>query len=241
MARLGRPRPLCAALPFSLRLSAVVPSRTLLRFRVWRLFSGTCGKGRRVLGRRHNGTKPACHRVVALPIHNLDKLFYPCSVAVVGATNQDNEPGTFVMHNLLQGGFDGRLIERYCRQLQQRKRSDDMSLLLLDDHDLPKSRSPRLFVSIVHFYTGLLKSLDESCLTIRYRNVCARFLLMPEVMDLSVTTRERGRRDGHRVLPGHAGAGLGDPLLVVSDGRRGSSKRWRPASRAPSANSLLWL
>lgn len=33
--------------------------------------------------------------------------------------------------------------------------------------------------------------------------------------------------------------GLGDPLLVVSDGVPGSSKRWRPVSRAPSA-SAVW-
>jgi acetyltransferase len=45
-----------------------------------------------------------------LPIHNLDKLFYPGSVAVVGATNQGNEPGNFVMHNLLQGGFEGPIM-----------------------------------------------------------------------------------------------------------------------------------
>ena len=45
-----------------------------------------------------------------MPIHNLDKLFYPHSVAVVGATNQDNEPGNFVMHNLLQGGFEGPIM-----------------------------------------------------------------------------------------------------------------------------------
>src|SRR5512144_1735830 len=91
------------------------PSRTLLRFRVW-FFSGTCGKGRRVLGPVVVGgvdttaTKPAWGRVVALSIHNLYKLFYPHSVAVVGATNQDNEPGNFVMHNLLQGGFEGPIM-----------------------------------------------------------------------------------------------------------------------------------
>ena len=45
-----------------------------------------------------------------MPVHHLDKLFYPCSVAVVGATNQDNEPGNFVMHNLLQGGFKGPIM-----------------------------------------------------------------------------------------------------------------------------------
>ena len=45
-----------------------------------------------------------------MPIHHLDKLFYPGSVAVVGATNQDNEPGNVVMHNLLQGGFEGPIM-----------------------------------------------------------------------------------------------------------------------------------
>ena len=45
-----------------------------------------------------------------MPIHHLDKLFYPCSVAVVGATNQDNEAGNLVMHNLLQGGFKGPIM-----------------------------------------------------------------------------------------------------------------------------------
>ena len=92
----------------------MVPSRTLLRFRVWRLFSGTGGKGRRVLGPLvgvgTTATKPAYQRAVALPIHNLDKLFYPGSVAVVGATNQDNEPGNVVMHNLLDRGFEGPIM-----------------------------------------------------------------------------------------------------------------------------------
>ena len=45
-----------------------------------------------------------------MPIHNLDKLFYPSSVAVVGATNQDSEPGNLVMHNLLEGGFQGPIL-----------------------------------------------------------------------------------------------------------------------------------
>ena len=45
-----------------------------------------------------------------MPIHHLDKLFYPCSVAVVGATNQNNEAGNLVMHNLLQGGFKGPIM-----------------------------------------------------------------------------------------------------------------------------------
>ena len=45
-----------------------------------------------------------------MPIHHLDKLFYPRSVAVVGATNQDDEAGNLVMRNLLQGGFKGPIM-----------------------------------------------------------------------------------------------------------------------------------
>jgi acetyltransferase len=45
-----------------------------------------------------------------MPIRNLDKLFYPRSVAVVGASNRDGAPGHAVMHNLLHGGFEGPIM-----------------------------------------------------------------------------------------------------------------------------------
>lgn len=45
-----------------------------------------------------------------MPILNLDKMFYPHSVAVVGATNRDGAPGHVVMHNLLHGGFEGPIM-----------------------------------------------------------------------------------------------------------------------------------
>lgn len=45
-----------------------------------------------------------------MPILNLDKLFYPRSVAVIGASNRDGVPGHVAMHNLLQGGFEGPIL-----------------------------------------------------------------------------------------------------------------------------------
>ncbi len=45
-----------------------------------------------------------------MPIQNLDKLFYPSSVAVIGATNKKGELGNIVMHNLLYGGFEGPIM-----------------------------------------------------------------------------------------------------------------------------------
>jgi acetyltransferase len=45
-----------------------------------------------------------------MPILNLDKMFYPRSIAVVGASNRDGVVGHVAMHNLLQGGFEGPIL-----------------------------------------------------------------------------------------------------------------------------------
>jgi acetyltransferase len=45
-----------------------------------------------------------------MSIRNLQKLFHPSSVAVVGASNREGVPGSIVMHNLLQGGFEGPIM-----------------------------------------------------------------------------------------------------------------------------------
>jgi acetyltransferase len=45
-----------------------------------------------------------------MPILNLDKLFYPRSVAVIGASNREGVPGQVVMQNLLHGGFEGPIM-----------------------------------------------------------------------------------------------------------------------------------
>lgn len=42
-----------------------------------------------------------------MSIRNLSKLFAPASIAVVGATNRAGAVGNIVMHNILQGGFEG--------------------------------------------------------------------------------------------------------------------------------------
>jgi acetyltransferase len=45
-----------------------------------------------------------------MAIRNLDKLFYPRSVAVIGASSREGLPGHRVMKNLLHGGFDGPIM-----------------------------------------------------------------------------------------------------------------------------------
>ncbi|MEQ8194048.1 MAG: CoA-binding protein, partial [Rhodospirillales bacterium] len=45
-----------------------------------------------------------------MTIRNLDKLFKPRSVAVIGASNRQRSVGATVMHNLLNGGFEGPVM-----------------------------------------------------------------------------------------------------------------------------------
>ena len=45
-----------------------------------------------------------------MSIQHLDSLFRPQSVAVIGASNTPHSVGQVVMHNLLQGGFDGPVM-----------------------------------------------------------------------------------------------------------------------------------
>ena len=45
-----------------------------------------------------------------MPIRHLNKLFYPRSVAVIGASNRDGDAGCIAMHNLLNGGFEGPIM-----------------------------------------------------------------------------------------------------------------------------------
>jgi acetyltransferase len=45
-----------------------------------------------------------------MPIRNLNKLFYPRSIAVIGATSREDDAVDLVMHNLLQGGFEGPIM-----------------------------------------------------------------------------------------------------------------------------------
>jgi acetyltransferase len=45
-----------------------------------------------------------------MPNRHLDKLFYPRSLAVIGATPEPADAGGRVMHNLLNGGFEGPIM-----------------------------------------------------------------------------------------------------------------------------------
>ncbi|MEQ9065551.1 MAG: CoA-binding protein, partial [Gimesia chilikensis] len=42
-----------------------------------------------------------------MPIRNLDKIFHPRSVTVIGASQRPLSVGHTVFHNLLAGGFEG--------------------------------------------------------------------------------------------------------------------------------------
>ena len=45
-----------------------------------------------------------------MSIRNLEYMFHPHSVAVIGATNRPHSVGATVMHNLLEGGFRGSIL-----------------------------------------------------------------------------------------------------------------------------------
>ena len=45
-----------------------------------------------------------------MSIRNLDKLFVPKSIAVIGATNRAGAIGNIVMQNILEGGFEGPVM-----------------------------------------------------------------------------------------------------------------------------------
>lgn len=45
-----------------------------------------------------------------MSVRNLDALFHPSSIAVIGASNRPGSVGSVVMKNLLQGGFEGAVM-----------------------------------------------------------------------------------------------------------------------------------
>ena len=47
-----------------------------------------------------------------MSIQNLEHLFRPKSVAVIGASNRPQSVGAVVIRNLLQGGFDGPIEKK---------------------------------------------------------------------------------------------------------------------------------
>jgi len=45
-----------------------------------------------------------------MSIRNLDNLFRPRSIAVIGASNRPGAVGNIVMHNILEAGFEGPVM-----------------------------------------------------------------------------------------------------------------------------------
>jgi len=45
-----------------------------------------------------------------MSIYNLDRLFHPSSVAVIGASDQPGRIGMALMKNLIEGGYKGNLF-----------------------------------------------------------------------------------------------------------------------------------
>ena len=45
-----------------------------------------------------------------MSVRNLDKLFKPECIAVIGASNRPGAVGNIVMHNILGGGFEGPVL-----------------------------------------------------------------------------------------------------------------------------------
>ncbi|HEX7563776.1 MAG TPA: CoA-binding protein, partial [Bradyrhizobium sp.] len=45
-----------------------------------------------------------------MSIRNLDKMFHPRSIAVIGASARPKSVGAALMTNLMNGGFDGPIM-----------------------------------------------------------------------------------------------------------------------------------
>jgi acetyltransferase len=130
-----------------------------------------------------------------MPILNLDKLFYPRSVAVIGASNREGVPGQVVMQNLLHGGFEGPIMP-----VTSGDRAISGVLAYAEIQDLPIT--PDLAVVC----TPALSSLDE-IRALGARGTRAAILLAPESQAQKTPTRsshhhlrEEAQRYGLRIL-----------------------------------------
>jgi acetyltransferase len=130
-----------------------------------------------------------------MPILNLDKLFYPRSVAVIGASNREGVPGQVVMQNLLHGGFEGPIMP-----VSSGDRAISGVLAYAEIQDLPIT--PDLAVVC----TPALSSLDE-IRALGARGTRAAILLAHESQAQKTRTgsshqhlREEARRYGLRIL-----------------------------------------
>ncbi|MBT3359822.1 MAG: GNAT family N-acetyltransferase [Rhodospirillales bacterium] len=87
---------------------------------------------------------------------NLDKLFKPTSIAVIGASNRPGAVGALVMQNLLQGGFDGPIMP-----VNPRRQSVSGVLTYPSIGELPITPDAAIICTPPHTVPGLIKELGE--------------------------------------------------------------------------------
>ena len=87
---------------------------------------------------------------------NLDKLFNPKSVAVIGASNRPGAVGSLVMKNMLQGGFDGPIMP-----VNPRRQSVSGVLTYASVADLPITPDAAIICTPPQTVPGLIKELGE--------------------------------------------------------------------------------
>ncbi|MDH3638993.1 MAG: bifunctional acetate--CoA ligase family protein/GNAT family N-acetyltransferase [Gammaproteobacteria bacterium] len=87
---------------------------------------------------------------------NLDYLFHPTSVAVVGASNRQHSVGHAVMRNLLTGGFDGPIMP-----VNPKYRSVAGVLSYPDVHSLPHAADLAVICTPPPTLPGLIKDLGD--------------------------------------------------------------------------------
>ena len=64
-----------------------------------------------------------------MSVHNLEKLFHPRSIAVIGASKREGSPGAAIMKNLLTGGFSGEVYPVNSRYTRTSNRQIHSSIL----------------------------------------------------------------------------------------------------------------
>ncbi|MBL6945396.1 MAG: GNAT family N-acetyltransferase [Rhodospirillales bacterium] len=87
---------------------------------------------------------------------NLDKLFKPTSIAVIGASNRPGAVGAMVMNNLLQGGFDGPIMP-----VNPRRQSVSGVLTYPGIMDLPLTPDCAIICTPPKTVPGLIEELGE--------------------------------------------------------------------------------
>ena len=82
-------------------------------------------------------------------LYNLDKIFKPKSIAVIGASETRGSIGLAIMENLIQGGYEGRVIPinpkhsqvtgiKSCKSLSEADRSIDLAVIATPISTVPQ-------------------------------------------------------------------------------------------------------